>query len=169
MLFGGVNYGRHLVDINSEDVYNTADLNDPNFQFRRGRSSLDVPLQVKVSGLYEWPFKISMSGSVQYFTGFPERDYVTVGSDTVALTQVTQQVLVSPAATNRLPSVALTDLSFRRPFEVGRFSIEPVLDLYNITNASTTTSRATQLGSTYHTVLGILRGRMLKLGLNMRF
>lgn len=169
MFFGGVNYGRNITDINSEDVYNTADLNDPNYLFRRGRSALDVPLQVKVSGLYELPFAISMSGSMQYFTGFPERDYVTVGSDTVALTRVTQQVMVAPAATNRLPSVALTDLSFRRPFKAGTFTLEPVMDLYNIGNASTTTSRATQLGPTYHTVLGILRGRMLKVGLNMRF
>src|SRR6185503_7563359 len=77
--FGGVAYGRNLVDINTGDIYNTADLNNPNFQFRRGPSALDVPLQIKGSGQYEAPFGIAISGSFQHFTGFPEINTVSVG------------------------------------------------------------------------------------------
>ena len=92
-----------------------------------------------------------------------------MGSDTVALTQVTQPVLVDPSGTNRLPSVNLTDLSVRRSFRFGKYKIEPVMDLFNIGNVNTTQSRVTQLGPTYGRVLGIVRGRMLKFGVNMDF
>jgi len=169
MFFGGVNYGSTKVDINTGDIYNTADLNNPNFAFRRGPSALDVPLQIKGSGQVELPYGLALSGSFQHFTGFPENTTVSVGSDTVALTQVTQVVLVSPSGTTRLPAVNLTDLSLRRSFTHGKYRIEPVMDLFNLGNINTTQSRITQLGPTYGRTLGIVRGRMIKFGINVDF
>jgi hypothetical protein len=167
-VMGGVGYGK-----NTGDIYNLntdrGDLNNPNFTFRRGVLAQDVPLSLKAVALYELPYGISVSGSGQYFSGFPEIDTVSVGRDTVALTQVTQVLTVAESGTSRLPSVKLFDLSVRRAFKSGRTSIEPVIDLFNLGNAGTITSRATQLGPTYHRVTGILRARMVKFGVNVNF
>ena len=168
MVMGGMGYGK-----NTGDIYNLVtdrgDLNNPNYTFRRGVLAQDVPLSLKAVALYELPYGISVSGSGQYFSGFPEIDTVSVGRDTVTLTQVTQVLTVAESGTNRLPSVTLFDLSVRKAFRSGKASIEPVMDLFNLGNVGTITSRATQLGPTYHRVTGILRARMVKFGVNVNF
>ena len=59
------------------------------------------------------------------------------GSNTVALTQVTQSLVVEPRGTTRLPALNSIDLSVKRPFKRGAVSFEPRLDMYNLTNAAT--------------------------------
>ena len=164
MVMGGVSLGRE-----EGDIYGSSDLNDPNFTFRRGVQATDKPRIFKVSGLYELPFTISLSGSAQYYTGNPERTTVSVGRDSATLTQVTQVITVEPQGTTRFPSVTLIDLSLKRPFRFNKGSIEPALDLFNVGNINTVTSRSTQLGPAYGRVSGIIRGRMVKFGLNVRF
>ena len=76
MIMGGVSLGQ-----NEGDIYGgNSDLNNPNFAFRRGVLATDVPRIFKASGLYELPYAISLSGSLQYYTGQPERTTVSVGT-----------------------------------------------------------------------------------------
>jgi hypothetical protein len=165
MVMGGGSYGK-----NTGDIYGaSADLNNPNFTFRRGVLGQDVPLMLKLSGLYELPYGISVSGSAQHFSGFPETDTVSVGRDTVTLTQVTQSLTVAPSGTHRLPSVKMVDLSVRKTFRRGRTSIEPVIDLFNIGNTGTVTRRTSQLGPAHGRVVSILRARMVKFGVNVNY
>jgi hypothetical protein len=164
MILGGLNVGR-----NKGDIFETSDLNNPNFQFRQGVIGNDVPFSFKVSGLYQAPYGISVSGSAQHFRGFPELTTVLVGTDTVRLTQVSQSLAVEPRATRRLPDVNIIDLSIRRSFPSGQLSVEPVLDIYNLTNSSPIQSRTTQLGPTYGRASSILRGRMWRLGVSVKF
>ena len=60
-------------------------------------------------------------------------------------------------------------MSLRRAFRFNKRSIEPALDLFNIGNINTITTRSAQLGPAYGRVSGIIRGRMAKFGLNVRF
>jgi hypothetical protein len=144
-------------------------LNNPNFTFRQGLKATDIPRIFKTSGLYELPYGISLSGSAQYYTGFPEQTTVSVGRDSATLTQVTQNLLIEPAGTTRLPSVALVDISIKRIFRLSDRSIEPLLDIFNLGNVNTVTNRSAQLGLSYNRVATIVRGRMVKFGLNMKF
>src|SRR5262249_59579881 len=113
---------------------------------------------------------LRVGGKVEPFRGFPEQDSVTVGSNTVALTQVTQSIVVNPRGTNRLPSVNTADFALKRMFRFGRqFTAEPAVQLFNVTNANTVQNRLTVLGPTYHRALDILQGRMLRFDLNVRF
>ena len=164
MIMGGVSLGR-----DEGDIYGSSDLNDPNFAFRRGVQATDKPRIFKASGLYELPFAVSLSGSLQYYTGNPERTTVSVGRDSATLTQVTQVITVDPQGTTRFPSVTMMDLSLKRTFRFSNRSIEPALDIFNVGNINTVTSRSTQLGPAYGRVSGIIRGRMAKFGLNVRF
>ena len=165
-LVSGITYGR-----NTGDVYgSTADLNNPNFTFRRGvLLAQDIPLTLKVSGTYQFPYAISLSGSAQHYGGFAEMDTVSVSRDTVTLTQVTQNIAVTESGTTRLPGVTMFDMSLRKTIQTGRGSIEPVVDFFNLGNANTVVRRTTQLGPAYDRVLKILLPRMVKFGVNVNF
>lgn len=152
------------------DIYgSTLDLNDPNNSFRRGLIGNDVPFSLKIFGLYQLPYGIQFSGTAQHFTGFPELTTVQVTSSTVALTRVTQRVTYEPRGTTRLPDVNLFDISVRKTWTSGRYSVEPIMDVFNLFNSSAIRARSTQLGPSYGVTSDIVRGRIIKFGLNVKF
>jgi hypothetical protein len=110
-----------------------------------------------------------VSATAQRNAGFPESTTVLVSSNTVTLTQVSQSLLVEPRGSTRLPPLNSLDVSLKRPFKRGAVSIEPRLDLYNITNAATVLGRLTQLGPAYGRVNSIQKGRLIKVGFNLDF
>ena len=111
-----------------------------------------------------------VSGNLQHYVGLPETTTVSVASNTVALTQVNQSLVVEPRATHRLPDVNLIDLNFRKIFRFGDHrSFEPVVEWFNILNTSATQARTTVLGPSYGNIANILRGRMAKLAVNVKF
>ena len=145
------------------------DLNDPNVQFSDGPFQNDVPVAFKLSGVYEFPFAIRASGTMQHFTGFPEDTTVLVTLATVPLTQVTQRLRVEPRGTTRLPDTRMVDLSLKKVINAGKTRIEPGVDLFNVFNAAPIQLRITQLGPTYGRPSRILAGRMLRFSLSMGF
>jgi hypothetical protein len=168
MLMGGTSFGKSIGDIYEGVELN--DLNDPNDTFRRGPIGNDVPFSFKLFGMYQLPYDIGFSASVQHFTGFPEVTSVLVSANTVSLTRVSERVTVEPRGTTRLPNVNMVDLSIRRTFTIGqRYSLEPVVDVFNLTNGSAIRARTTQLGPTYGRASDIQRGRLIKLGVNVKF
>jgi hypothetical protein len=91
MLMGGVSLGKNV-----GDIYGTEDLNNPNFQFRRGIQGNDVPYSLRLSGICELPYRISFSATYQRQSGFPEITNVSVGNNTIALVQGTTSITVEP-------------------------------------------------------------------------
>ncbi|MBI3402488.1 MAG: TonB-dependent receptor [Acidobacteria bacterium] len=166
-LTGGASFGRTVGDIYA--TASTVDLNNPNNTFRGGVVGNDVPYSYRLSGVYELPYQIWLSATGQYYQGFPETTTVSVGNNTVALTQGTQTLTVEPRGTTRLPAVSSLDMSVRKTFKMNGKSIEPRLDLYNLTNAATILGRIAQLGPTYGRVSSIQRGLLIKLGVNFEF
>lgn len=60
--------------------------------------------------------------------------------------------------------------SVRRTFKFReRLSLEPVVEMFNLANANTVTSRSRLLGPVYHRVNGILPGRLVRFGFDARF
>jgi len=164
-LFGGISFGKSV-----GDIYTTpSDLNNPNFTFRRGDSAQVVPVTWKLSGTYAMPYKLTLSFSEQYVQGFAENTTVLVDSATAVLTQVSQSIVVEPRATTRLPATNELDFGLRRTFRSGNIQYEPTLDLYNMLNAATIISRSTQLGPTYLRPSAVQRGRLARVGLQVRF
>ena len=164
---GGASFGRNMADVYSTSYATLADLNNPNFQFRRGALPTDVPSSYRASGLYQLPYGVDVSATALFNKGFPTTQAVSVGSNTVALTQTTQSITILPTDAIRLPSVATLDLSFRRTFKFGeRRNVKPVLDMLNVTNVDTPTSQTSVYGPAYGRITGILRGRTIRLGLN---
>jgi outer membrane receptor protein involved in Fe transport len=167
---GGASFGKTVGDIYATSTtVSQVDLNNPNNTFRHGVIGNDVPWSYRMSGLYEFPYEISVSATAQYYQGFPDTTTVSVGNNTVALTQGTQLLTVDPRGTTRLPAVTSLDVSVRKSWKMGGRSIEPRIDMYNLTNAATILGRIAQLGPTYGRVSSIQRGRLIKLGLNFEF
>ena len=110
-----------------------------------------------------------MSGTLQYQKGLPESTQVSVGNNTVALTQGTTTLIVEPRGTTRLPNLSQLDMSFKKVLRMGGKTIQPRLDLYNLLNSATVINRTTLLGTSYGAVNGIQRGRLIKLGMNVDF
>jgi outer membrane receptor protein involved in Fe transport len=163
-LTGGVSFGRTIGDALG------GDLNNPNSrEFARGLVGNDTPYSYRMSGVFDLPYRISLSATGQYNKGFPETTTVSVGTNTVPLTQVNQTVWVAPRGATRLPNVASLDMSIRFRAAEGARRITPRIDFYNLTNQSTVTARTTQLGPTYGVISGIQRGRLIKLGVNYDF
>jgi hypothetical protein len=121
-------------------------------------------------GAYELPWAITVSANAQHFTGFPEEDTVIVGSNTVALTQVSQSIVSQPRGTNRLPDVNAFDMAVRKRLKLRTgITAEPALELFNLGNANTVQGRITTLGPAYYRASSVMRGRMLRVGVNVKF
>jgi hypothetical protein len=168
-LTGGGSFGKTTGDIYPTTSATAGDLNNPNLQFRRGVVGTDVPWSYRASGVYEFPYQISVSATAQYYQGFPELTTVSIGTNTVTLTQGTTTLTVEPRGSTRLPAVSSLDVSIRRSWRIGQYKLDPRLDLYNLTNAATILGRITQLGPTYGRVSSIQRGRLVKVGVNVDF
>ncbi len=167
---GGASFGKTVGDIYATSSNNAqVDLNNPNNTFRQGVVGNDVPWSYRMSGVYELPYQVSVSGTAQYYQGFPDTTTVSVGNNTVALIQGTQTLTVEPRGTMRLPPVKSLDVSGRKTLKLGARSIEPRIDLYNLTNEAGVLGRITQLGPTYLRISNIQRGRLIKLGVNVEF
>jgi hypothetical protein len=165
MLIAGVSFGS-----NKGDIFGTADLNNPNFQFRQGVIGNEVPVAIKLSGSYKAPYGMVASAVVQHYTGFPETTTVVVSASTVPLTQVTQSIVVEPRGTTRLPDVNLLDFNIRKSFKASnRFSTEPVVEVFNVLNSNAIQARTTVLGPAYGSASNIVLGRMVKFGVNVNF
>jgi hypothetical protein len=119
--------------------------------------------------VYELPYGISASGTFQRQTGFPEITTVSVGNNTIALTQGSTSVAVEPRGTARLPHLNQLDVSFRKSFRSGADVVTPRIDLYNLANSATVSSRTTVLGAGYGAVNAIQRGRLIKFGVSYDF
>ncbi|MCC7240415.1 MAG: TonB-dependent receptor [Acidobacteria bacterium] len=162
-LMGGASFGKTT-------GYLLGDLNNPNSQeFARGIIGNDLPWSYRLSGVWEAPFETFVSATASYYKGFPEETTVSVGNNTVLLTQGSQSVMVDPRGTIRFPNVSQVDMSVRKGVRLAGSRLSARLDVYNLLNRSAITSRITTLGPTYHRASAIQRGRLVKLGLSVDF
>lgn len=147
-----------------------ADLNNRNGkEFSRGILGDELPYNIKLSSTYELPYAVLASGTLQSQKGFPEDTTVSVGNNSVALTQGTTRFRVARRGTTRLPSSNMLDLSFQRPFRFSSKKFSPRLDIYNVLNAATINGWNATLGPNYHFVTSFTRPRMIKLGMTIDF
>jgi len=165
MMTGGLSLGKNV------GYVGVADLNNPNSKsVSRAIQGDDVPVSFRMSGLYELPYGLSLSGSYHYQSGFPEATSVVVGSNTVTLTQTSQTVLLNERGDVRYPSLNQVDFSLRKAIRTrGNNVFQPRFDIYNTTNNATVRTWVTQMGTTYHRPSAIQRGTLIKLGFNYDF
>src|SRR5207249_3777434 len=147
---GGASFRKTVGDIYATSTNNAqVDLNNPNNAFRQGVIGNDVPWSYRMSGVYELPYHVSLSGTAQYYQGFPDTTTVSVGNNTVALTQGTQTLTVEHRGATRLPPVKSLDVSVRKNWKIAGKSFEPRIDLNHLINHPDVRGRIIQVGRAY--------------------
>jgi hypothetical protein len=76
-----------------------------------------------------------------------------------------------PAGTEFLERVRQLDLSFAKSFQVGRSRLSGQMDIFNVSNSAAVASVASTLYGTaaYNRPSSVLQGRMIRLGVQMRW
>jgi hypothetical protein len=129
----------------SDDGLTAGDnVNDPNLNINRNGNYLnnDSTYVFKVDSTYQLPWKISSSVNFQHYTGFPFQPQGVFQG----LNQNSETVILQPAGIQRLPSVNLLNLRLSREFVINeRWHVEPLIDLFNLTNGQTVVSEVQTL------------------------
>jgi hypothetical protein len=142
--------------------------NDPNIVYNAYDANPELgngrPWSYRVSGVYELPYEISMSGTWMYMAGAPETTIVSVTGNTISLPQGSQAVVVRPVGDVRLPNQTTLDLSFRKQLRLGSGGqrLIPRVEIFNALNNATILGWLTTLGPTYHRPNSIQHGRLWK-------
>lgn len=151
---------------------NTGELNDPNNLInQRGVVGANATYSIKISGSYLLPGSVNFSGSFMRTMGFPYQSTFNVTrTQFPALTRAAQRILLSEAGEERYPDVTLLDLRLSRSFQIaGRWTIEPLLEVFNLANASTIVTLTNIVGSNYLRPTEILGPRLWRLGARLQF
>jgi hypothetical protein len=144
--------------------------NDPNLNINRQNNvlNMDATYVFKVDGTYNLPWKFTSSVNFQHYTGFPIRPTETFSGPELA--QTTETVALLPAGQVRYPSVNLLNIRIAREFLIrDRFRIEPIVDLFNITNAQTVVSENSAFGSAYLAPSNTVNPFLARIGLKVSF
>jgi hypothetical protein len=148
-----------------EALYDT--FSDPNYLINRKNSYLnnDATYVFKVDSTYEFR-KIRSSVSFQHYTGYP---FLPLGIFS-GLSQGPETVVLQPAGQQRLPSVNMLNVRLAREFAIGdRWRVEPLVDLFNVTNAQTVTSWGQYAGSSYKIPGNTINPFLARFGLRFNF
>jgi hypothetical protein len=167
MILGGFTAGRNRGSIRGSST----DLNNPNNLINHiGAVGYDSTYQANVAGSWMLPFGLQWSGSFRTATGLPLRRVYTVTRAIVPnLTQVNQSIDVLPAGEVRLQNNNLLDMRIAKLVKLRRLQLEAIADVYNVLNSNATTGEVTTIGSSLGRPSAILDGRLLRLGVQMKF
>jgi hypothetical protein len=153
------------------------DFNNPNYDINRRNNylNMDSTYVFKVDSTYNLPWKFIWSVNFQHYTGFPvtptevfsNNNPPILGSE---LNQSFVTVLLQPGGILRYPSINLLDMRFSREFVIGdRFRLQPLVDLFNMTNAQTVVSENTAFGADYLRPSNTVNPFLARLGLRLNF
>ena len=155
------------------------DLNDPNnTSFPTGIIGNDSEQALRLSGSYELPWAISLSGSMIANNGYP---YVSTYSLTraaaatqgIALTRASQAIQLSRRGDERYEKVVMFDMRLGKSFNFGgRGRFTPEIDFFNVANADTVVNTTVAVGPSYLLPAGgdpILSPRIIRVGFALSF
>ena len=150
----------------------TDGFNNPNFDINRKNNylNMDSTYVFKVDSTYDLPWKFSTSVNFQHYTGFPVQPTEVFGGTGSGLNQNSVTVILQPAGILRYPSVNLLNLRISREFTMReRFKIQPLIDLFNLTNSQTVVSQNTIFGGSYLRPSNTVNPFLARIGLKVSF
>jgi hypothetical protein len=126
----------------------------------------DLPWIFTLSGSYQLPYEISLSGKYTARAGDPLTRTVSVSG----LAQGTETINVLPRGEDRTETVdKFVDIRFAKRFNVGTNMVEGSVDFFNLLNANHVLLQNEGIGSTWGRPSRILAPRIIRFGLTARF
>jgi len=157
----------------NEGGLSQGEFNDPNNLINQvGISGNDSTYMFKLSGTYLVPkVDLALSGNFLRNTGYPRQlTYQITRSISPGLTRSSQTVRVDRRGDQRKPSVMMIDLRLSRAFRLpGGRSIEPQLDIFNLTNNDVILNTIDAIGPRLGYPSEILAPRILRVGFALNF
>lgn len=172
-LLGGVTLQQHEGFAHDGTFTNpgaTTDLNNPNFRLNRADSAIftDIPWTFGLSGSYQLPYDMTVSGKYSSADGGPLMRTMTFSG----LVQAggSETVWVQPRGADRTETVnKFVDMRFLKRFTANTARIEATLDIFNLLNANHVTGQNEAVGQTIGRPSRILTPRIVRLGVTVRF
>lgn len=163
--FGGFTAGR------SRGNTGGGDRNNPNNLINDiGAVGFDSTYQIRAGGSYIMPWQVQLSGSLRAGTGLPlSRNFIVGVAQVPNLTQVSQTVQLIPRGDVRLDRFDLFDLRVSKIFRSGGRQIEALADVFNVLNTNATTGEVQTVGSSLGRPSEIIEGRLLRVGVQIKF
>ncbi|HEY7160689.1 MAG TPA: hypothetical protein VH815_05485, partial [Acidobacteriota bacterium] len=129
--------------------------------------------QLKVSGVYQFPWDVSVGAFGRYQEGYPYVIFGSFADNTLsgALGTSTHRILLEPFGSRRFDNIFTLDLQFEKGFDLsnyGRLSL--MANLFNVTNTNTVIRRVRSASSgTFNQIEENISPRALRLGLRYSF
>lgn len=165
----GVSFaGSTASTISSDDAIFGENFADPNLDINRRNNylNLDSTYVFKVDSTYEMPWKIGTSVNFQHYTGYPIQPVNVFNG----LNQGPETVILEPAGKIRLPNINLLNLRLSRDFAFAdRWHVEPLVDLFNITNSQTVISKVNTFGPSFLFPSNTVNPFIARFGLKVNF
>jgi hypothetical protein len=155
---GGTSTGRTLAI--------TCDVQDPNNLRFCDQTTYDVPFRTlfRLSGTYGLPYGIRASAVFQSIPGAARQlTYVVTRTQLPTLTQA------SVTARLNEPNTLFLDLSFSKNIKAGAVNLVPEVGVFNALNANPVTAQTNAYGPALDRVTAILPGRLVRLGVTVKF
>jgi hypothetical protein len=146
----------------------TTDFNNPNYQLNRDDSVVftDIPWTFTLSGSYELPYAVAVSGKYTARAGDPLSRTLNLSG----LPQGGETIFVQPRGEDRTESVTrFVDIRFAKRFTMRGSRLEGMLDVFNLLNANHVVGQVESIGSTIGRPNRILAPRIIRLGVTARF
>ncbi len=175
MLFGGLSGGKTVTD-------NCFVVDSPQLRFCH---IANPAMQIKFAGSYPLPWwHLQASAVFQNFDGVNRAATIAATNAQVAQSLGRNLGACAPTAATCTATVTATllepntwreprqnqlDLRFSSTINVGRFSVKPRFDIYNLTNANDVQSMVTTYGGSWLNASSILPGRTFKFGFRTEF
>ena len=153
---GGVSVGRFAS--NSCDVFN------PNQQRFCDTSPYDIPWQptFKVNGVYPLPYGFRFSGIFQSALFEYGDTYLINRTVAPGLVMTSVTVQLDPPGATFYPRSNQLDLGIAKTFRIGKATVIPTIEFFNMMNANTVQTWVTAFGPNLHNVNTNMLGRLIR-------
>lgn len=160
------------------DPTNLPFLNDQPYAFAPGGSGKSgvypySEWQVKLNGVYQFPYDISVGAFARYQQGYPYVLFATISDSTLgaALGTTRHLIMVEPFGSRRFDNIFTLDLQFEKSFDfgtAGRLAVSA--NLFNVTNTNTIIRRNRSVtSSSLNNVDELISPRALRIGARYSF
>jgi hypothetical protein len=150
----------------------TCDVQDPNNLRFCDQTTYDVPFRTlfRLSGTHRLPFGIRASAVLQSIPGAQRQlTYLVTRTILPTLTQPSVTARLNQPNTLFLDTVNQLDISFSKTVKVGGVDLRPEVGVFNALNASPVTAQTSAFGPNLDRVTAILPGRLVRLGMTVKF
>ena len=170
-MLGGLTLQKHE-GFNHSGTYtnpgSNTDLNNPNYRLNRDGSAIftDIPWSFNLSGSYQLPYEVQLSGKYQARDGDPLMRTITIAG----LPQGSDVVWVQPRGVDRTETVnKFLDMRVMKRFQLGTARLEGSVDVFNLLNGNHVLAQNEGIGTTIGRPSRILAPRIVRLGATLHF